>query len=202
MTDEAAGFGQKRTDPFFAGLPEKLQKLRYGNGTAACRRHGAFTADDVESVDHFSVIMGRNGNAAADMTDNIPAILILPALGDTVANGGFLQIEGVQVYMTVNVLDPGETGAEGQLVRIGRIYHKAGFPVWLRQRIGNEGTQLSRMLHAIRAPAGVIQQQSVHGVGSAFYAEQPSAPADKGICGTEIDPGLFQSVQNHFRAVR
>ena len=140
--------------------------------------------------------MGGDGDAAADVADHKIAVLIALSHGCSVTDSGLLQVQGMEVDIPVNALDAGDSGAEGQLIGIGRIHHKAGLAILLGEASCQLGSQLSRMLHTIGAPDGMIQQHIIDLIGAALHCQQTAASAHKGIHGGKVDSGFLQRCQN------
>ena len=113
MADEAARGGQQPADlrdgevVFF----HIIQQVGHGNAAAAGRSHGALAAHDVVAVHHPAPAVGGYGDAAADVADHEVAFLVLPAQHVlAVADGGLLQVQGVQVHNAVHAPDARHAG--------------------------------------------------------------------------------------------
>ena len=127
--DEAAGLHAHpaHVGSRVAGV-KVVEDLCDGQGAAAGGRHRALAAHDIGAVDHAPAVMGAHADSAADVADHEAALLVgAPGRGG-VANGGLLEVEGVQVHVAIHPADAGHPGLVAKLVGVGRVHDERGPP--------------------------------------------------------------------------
>ena len=107
----------------------------------------------------------------------------------------------MEVDIPVNALDAGDSGAEGQLVGIGRIHHKAGLAVLPGKAVRQLGAQLGRVLHAVGTARGVVEKDVVHLVGASRKRQQAAAAPDEGVDAGEVHAVLPECGLDEAQAV-
>ena len=201
MADKAAGAGAEGADllgVLALGIPEQL---RHRDSAAPGGGHGALAPDDVGSVNHPAVLVGGNGDPPADVADDIALRLIALPLAFGVAQGGLLEVQGVEMDVPVNALDAGDTGQVAELVGVRGVHHKGGFPILCGKLVSQLAPQVGGMLHPVGPPAGMVQQGVPYPVDAPLHGHQPAAPAHKGVRGGKVDVVLFQQVGDGLPAV-
>ena len=186
--DEAAGLHAQGARVAGGVALQVAQQLHHGHGAAARGRHRAVAADDVVAVDHLAVVVGRDGDAAADVAHDEAAVLIAAAERRGVADGRLLEVERVQVHAAVHALHAGHAREVAELVGVGRVDHEGGLAAGrLRKLVGELRAELRGVLDAVGAVVGVAQHDLVHRVGAARRGEQAAAAPDEGVDAREVD---------------
>ena len=130
------------------------------------------------------------------MADHEVAFLVLPAQHVlAVADGGLLQVQGVQVHDAVHALDAGHAGHVLGLVHVRGIDDHGPGAIAGGELVGQLGAQRRRMDDAVGAGAGVLQEQIGHLIGTALHGQQAAAPAHEHIHVLQGDPRLAQQSQ-------
>ena len=114
-----------------------FQKVCHGNASASGWGHGSFSSHNIIPVYHPSLFMGGYGNVAADMAYHIAALPIW-FLHHVLAvpDGGFLQVQGMEVDDAVYAPDACHAGKVLKLIHIRRVYHHCFGAVGLCKFIG------------------------------------------------------------------
>ena len=169
-----------------AGL-KVVQHLDHRHGAGARGGHGALAAHDVVAVDHAAVLMGADGDSAADVADDEVAVLIGTAEGGRVADGRLLEVERMQVHVAVHAVDAGHPGGPAELVGVGRVDHKGAAAVGLGKAAGQRGAKVCRVRHAVGAADGVLEDEVGNLVDAALHGQQAATAADEGLHVREVD---------------
>ena len=181
---------------------EVVEDLCDGQGAAAGGRPRALAAHDIGAVDHAPAVMGAHADSAADVADHEAALLVGAPGGGGVANGGLLEVEGVQVHVAIHPADAGHPGLVAKLIGIGRVHDERGPPDAPRKGAGYLGAELSRVLDAVGPTCGVVKKHVVDLVGAAGKRQEPAAAADEGVDRRELHAVFGKSLLDEPHAVR
>ena len=203
QVDEAAGLHAEATrlGNAVAGL-KVVQDLGHGQGARTRGGHRALAAHDVGAVDHLAVVVGADGDAAADVADHKAAVLVGAAHRGRVADGRLLEVERVKVHVAVHAAHAGHARLVAQLVGVGRVHHKGRAAAPRRKGVRDLRPQLGRVLHAVGAALGVVEKDVIHLVGASRERQQAAAAPHEGVHAGKVHAVLRERGLDEAQAVR
>ena len=201
MADKAAGTGQHGPHLFCCvAFVQILQHFHDGNGAQPGGGKGSVAAGPLGTVDHPSLFVGGDGDAAVHMADNQVQLLIPLSQAFGVDGGNALLIQHMGLGPAVETGNAGEPGIVAELVHIGGVYGVHGLSPGGAQLVGQHHTQLGRVIGAALVCGGVQNQLTVNGHDTASLGEGAAPPAYKHIHVPGGHAVGAQKVQNHLLA--
>ena len=161
-------------------------------------REGAFAVERVVGVDGAAVLVGRDGNAAAEMADDeVEVFISLPyLLREAVGDGPLVQ--GVPDADARHDGRTADTGQRRQLVHHARVGDEAAAVGYLAcYLIGDETPQVAGVL--VDGVLHVVEHAAVDFIHAAGHGLGEPAAADDGV-EIEVDVHAFKLVEHQLLA--
>ena len=201
MADKAAGTGQHGPHLFgCVAFVQILQHFHDGNGTQPGGGEGPVAAGALGAVDHPSLLVGGDGDAAVHMADNQVQLLIPLSQAFGMDGGNALLIQYMGLSPAVEPGNAGEPGIVAELIHIGGVHGVHGLSAGGAQLIGQHHPQLGGVIGAALVGGGVQNQLTVNGHHAAGLGIGAAPPAHKHIHVPGGQTVGAQEVQNHLLA--
>ena len=166
------------------------EDIRHGHGANARGRKRPLAAARVVAVDHASVPVRSDGDAAVDMADDQVAVLVALAHRPRVAARRLLEVERMGDRRAVDAARAGHARQVAQLVDDGRIHHQHQAAVFLVQRFGHLHAEHRRVIQPAARLPRVADERVVNRIDAALDGAASAAAADNRVDAVQINPML------------
>ena len=171
-----------------------IDQLVHRKAAGPVHTHGALVLD-VEHVHHPSVVVGRHGHAAAQMTDDKVDLLIGSAQRRRSLPADGLLVQGVELAQAAEIGKARVVGHVRHLVHAHRIHEKGGDAHHVADAPGQIRPQVGGVL-AVGRGLHVVHDPVVDGVGAGGDGPVQAAPAAHGGKVRQPKAALRHGVQN------